>query len=122
MPAEKKGGRTGADNVSAGWLRIFSLQRCSPDRWAPLDQLSGLFPEQNPVRRLRVYNLARTSGFAIRSACRFSSPNQKPASRNRATPGARAAAALLSTSGGCKAAGLTESEPGPRSLAEYCRT
>src|SRR5271166_375525 len=122
MPAEKRDGRSEADNVSAGSPKIFFRQRCFPDRQAPRDRLSGLFPRQNRVRRLRVYNLARTSEFAIRPACCFFSLIQKSVSRSRAAPGVRDAAALLSTLDGCKAAGLRENEPGPQSLAEYCPT
>src|ERR1700679_376005 len=122
MPAEKKDCRTAADNASADSLKIFFLQRCSPDRWAVIDQLSALFPGQNLAAQPRGYNLARTSEFVIRPACCFSSLGQKPASHNRATPGARDAAALLSTLGGCKAAGPKENEPDLRSLAKYCPT
>src|SRR5580692_2309102 len=115
MPAEKKDRRTGADNASAGWPRTFSLQRCSPDRWAPRDQLSALFRGQNLGGPLRVCSLERTSELAIRPACCSSSPVQKPASDNRASPGVQAAAALPSMSDGYKAAGPRGVEPGLRS-------
>src|SRR5579863_4376509 len=118
MPAEKKDRRSGADNASAGWLRIFCLPRCPPDRWAPKGQLSAPFRGQNLAGRLRVYSLARTFEFAIRSACCSSSPIQELASRSRATASGRAAAALPSTSGGYKAAGPGEIEPGLRSPEE----
>src|SRR5438105_4571090 len=108
MLAEKKDRRTGADNASAGYLSIFSLQRCPLDCWAPPDQLSALFRGQNPAGPLRVCSLERTSEFAIQSVCCSSSPSQKPASDNRATPAVRSAAALPSTWGGCKAAGPAE--------------
>src|SRR5579864_6156388 len=120
MLPEKKDGHIWADNANGGCLKIFSPQRHPPDRQVPQDQLSALFRGQNPAGRLRVCSLERTSEFAIRSACCSSSPSQEPASRSQAAPGVRAVAAPLSTSGGCKAAGLMESEPGPRSPAEYC--
>src|SRR6266566_6734197 len=121
MPAEKKDGQTGADNANADSPNIFLLTRCLPDRQAP-DQLSAPFRGQNPGGPRRVYSPARTSEFAIQSACCSSSPGQKPASGSRAFAGVRAAAALPSTWGGCKAAGLMESEPGLRSPEEYCLT
>src|SRR5580704_12578481 len=122
MLAENKDGRTEADNASAGSPKISFPPRCSPDRSMPPDQLSALFPGQNLARRLRACNLVRTSVFAIRSACWLSSLIQKPISRSRAAPVVRDAAALLSRSGGCKAAGPGEIEPDPRSPAEYCLT
>src|ERR1700722_5011757 len=122
MLAEKKDRRSGADNASAGCPEIFSRQRCPPDRLAGQDQPSGLFPGQNLARRPRAYSPERTSEFAIRSACYSPSPIQELASHNQAVPDARAAAAPLSTSGGCKVAGLMESEPAPRSPAECCLT
>src|ERR1700722_20401020 len=122
MPAERKDGRSEADNASAGSPKIFSLQRCSPDRWVAIDRLSALCPAQNRAGRLRAYNLARTSECVIRLVCCSSSPIQKLASYSPAALGAQAAAVPLSTWGGCKAAGLMESEPGPRLLAEYCLT
>src|SRR5258708_11365367 len=111
MPAEKKDRHTGADTASADYLGIFFPQRCSPDRQAPQDQLSAPSQAQNLATQLRVYSQERTFEFAIRSACCFSSPVQELASRSRATSGALAAAALLSTSGDCKARGLIDNEP-----------
>src|SRR4029077_8569409 len=122
MLAEKKDGRTGADSANAGCLKIFSPRRRSPDRQAPPDQLSAHFPGQNLARRLRAYNLERTSEFAIRPACYSSSPFQEPALHNRATGGVRDGAAPLSRSGVCKAAGPGEIEPGLRSPAGCCLT
>src|SRR6267154_2660141 len=114
MHAEKKNGQTGADNANTGSPNISLLKRCLPDRQAP-DQLSAPFRGQNPGGPHRAYSLARTSEFAIQSACCSSSPGQKPASGSRASAGVRAAAALPSTWGGCKAAGIMESKPGLRS-------
>src|ERR1700722_17381252 len=122
MLAEKKDGHTWADSASAGSLRIFSRLRCSPDRWAPQAQLSALFRGQNLARRLRAYSPERTSEFAVRCACCFSSPSRELALRSQAARGVRGVAEPLSTSGGCKAAGLMESEPGPRWPAECCLT
>src|ERR1700691_3583094 len=122
MPAEKKDRRTVVDNASADSPKIFFQQRCSLDRSAQPDQLSELFPKQNPAKLLHAYNLARTSEFAIRPACCSSLLGQKPASHSRATAGVRGGAALLSTWGGCKAAGPGESEPGPQSPAKHCPT
>src|ERR1022692_634313 len=121
MPAEKKDGHTGADNANAGSASIFAPKHCFPDRSGP-DQLSALCRGQNPGAPLRVYSLERTSELAIRPACCSSSPIQKPASGNRASPGVQAAAALPSRSDGYKAAGPREIEPGLRSPGEYCLT
>src|SRR5450432_636774 len=122
MLAEKKDGRSGADNANVDYLEISSRQRCPPDRLAGQDQPSALFREQNLARRLRAYSPVRTSEFAIRCVCCSPSPIQELALRSRATPAGRAGAALLSMSGGCRAAGLKESEPGLRSPAEYFLT
>src|SRR5580700_951213 len=119
MPAEKKDGYTGADNANADSANIFAPPDCFPDRSGP-DQLSVLSRGQNPGGPLRGYSLERTSEFAIRPAYRSSSPVQKPASRNRAAPGVRAAAALPSRWGGYKAAGPREIARGPRSHGKYC--
>src|SRR5450631_1786104 len=121
MPAEKKDGRTGADNGSADSPRISCPKHCFPDRSGP-DQLSALCRGQNPGGPLREYSQERTSELAIRPACCSSSPIQKRASGNRAAPGVQAAAALPSKSDGYKAAGPREIEPGLRSLGEYCLT
>src|SRR5437016_6089173 len=121
MPAEKKDRHTGADNANGDSPNIFLLKRCSLDHQAP-DPLSAPFRGQNPGGPLRAYNLARTSEFAIQSAYCSSSPGQKPASGSQAVAGVRAAAVLPSRWGGCKAAGLMESEPGLRSPEEYCLT
>src|SRR5208337_2368712 len=121
MPAEKKDGQIGADNENAGSVSIFAPKHCFPDRSGP-DQLSALCRGQNPGGPVRVYSLERTSELAIRPACCSPSPIQKRASGNRASPGARAAAALPSRSDGYKAAGPGEIEPGLRSPGEYCRT
>src|SRR5580693_6563542 len=119
MPAEKKDGHSEADNANAGSARIFAPQHCFPDRSGP-NQLSALCRGQNPAGPLRVYSLGRTSELAIRPACCSSSPVQKPASDNRASPGVQAAAALPSMSDGYKAAGPRGVEPGLRSPEKYC--
>src|SRR5579864_3584088 len=121
MPAEKKDGHTGADNASAGSPGISCLMRHFPDRSAP-DQLSALCRGRNPGAQVRVYSLARTSELEIRPAYRSSSPIQKRASNNRATPGVRAVAEFPSRSDGHKAAGPKEVEPDLRWLEEYCPT
>src|ERR1051326_6406640 len=121
MPAEKKDRHTAADISSADSASIVLPKRRSPVRSGP-DQLSGLFPAQNPATPLRAYSPERTSECAIRSACCSSSPAQKPASDIRASPGVPAAVALPATSAGYKAAGPTEIAPALRSPAEYCRT
>src|SRR5580704_12872856 len=118
MPAEKKDRRNGADSASAGYPKIFSRQRCLLYRWAVINQLSALFPGQSLAGRLRAYNLARTSEFAIRPVCCWSWLIQRLASRSRAVAHDRGAAALLSTSDEYKAAGLVESERGLRWPAE----
>src|SRR5438046_9700495 len=114
MPAEKKDGQTGADNANADSPNIFLLKRCLPDRQAP-DQLSAPFRGQNPGGPRRVYSPARTSEFAIQSACCSSSPGQKPTSGRRAFAVVRALASVPYTSAACKSVGLVESGPGPRS-------
>src|SRR5271155_231131 len=121
MPAEKKDGHSEADNANAGSASIFAPQHCFPGRSGP-NQLSALCRGQSPGAPLRVYSLERTSEFAIRPACCSSSPIQKPASDNRASPDGQGAVALPSTSDGYKAAGPREIEPAPRSPAEYCLT
>src|SRR5882762_8443134 len=104
MPAEKTDGQSEADSANADYPGIVFPQRCFPDRHLP-DQLSELFPEQNPEAPLHVYSLEHTSECAIRPACCSSSPGQKLASRSQAAPGVLAVAALLSTSVECKVAG-----------------
>src|SRR5580700_6468771 len=112
MPAEKKDGHSGAGTSNADYPRIVFPQRRLPDLHRSPDQLSGLCGGQNPGAPLRAYSLERTSEFAIRPACCSSSPNQKPASHSRATPGVQAEAALPSRSDEYKAAGREEIEPG----------
>src|ERR1700678_92783 len=122
MTAEKKDGHSGADSASADSPGISFPQRCSPDRWAPQDQLWELFRGQNPARLLHACSPERTSVFAIRPACCSSSPGRKPASRNRATPGVRGAAALRARLDGYRVAGPGKIEPDLRSPGEYCLT
>src|SRR5271166_3399237 len=121
MPAEKKDGQIGADNVNAGSVSIFAPKHCFPDRSGP-DQLSALCRGQNPGGPLRVYSLGRTSELAIRPACCSSSPIQRRASDSRQAPSAQAAAVFPSMSDAHKAAGPGEIEPGLRSPEKYCRT
>src|SRR5271169_650735 len=121
MPAEKKDGHTGADNANAGSASIFAPKHCFPDRSRP-DQLSALCRGQNPGGLLRGYSRERSSALAIRSACCSSSPIQKRASDNRASPGVQAAVVFPSRSDGYKAAGPGEIEPGLQSPEEYCLT
>src|ERR1051326_6189762 len=120
MPAEKKDRHTAADISSADSPGTVSPKRRSPDRSAPV-QLLAPFPEQNPAGPQRACSPERTSERAIRSACCSSSPDQKPASDIRASPGVPASAAFPATSAGYKAAGPTEIAPAVRSPAEYCR-
>src|SRR5215510_14942403 len=118
MPAGKTDDRTEADNASTGSPRIaFPLPRF-PDR-SPRDQLSALCREQNPAEPARVYSRERTSALAVRHVYCSSSPIQRRGSDTRASPSVQAAAVLPSTSDGYKAAGLGETEPSPRWLAEY---
>src|SRR5579863_5068272 len=121
MPAEKKDGHSEADNANAGSARIFARQHCFPDRSGP-NQLSALCRGQNLAGPLRVYSLEHTSEPAIRPACCSSSPIQRPASDNRASPGGQGVVALPAMSDGYKAAGPGEIEPALRSPAEYCLT
>src|ERR1022692_3639073 len=119
MPAEKKDGQTGADNAPTGCAKIAPPTPCFPSHQGP-GQRSVLCRERNPATPVGLNSPERSSEFAIRCACYFSWPNQKPASSSQTGRGVQLAAGPPATSGVCKAAGPEGIEPDPQSPGECC--